>query len=484
MMKKIINKTFILVFALVLFGACETIDYGDTNVDPSGPSAAVTSQLLTWAQSYMPAILVNEQSILYMQHITQGQYPGSSRYETLTNDYSGFYTGPIQNLNKIIEINSDPDTAAEALAFGATNNQLAVAKLVRAYMLQYMTDTWGDLPWTDAFQGIDNPQPTFDSQKSIYDFMFTEVDAALALIQTSGAGPVGDVMFKGDMNKWISFGNSLKLTMAIRISHIDPSRAKLKLEQAYSSGTLPTTNSKNLLFNYGSDDASDSPWEDNFQTREDYIMSNTLIENLRSNLDPRLFEYAAPARDSIFGNPVFPGNRDAGYVGAPNGKVNGNVPYYSFITSDIIYDPVYPSSIYTAAQVWFTLAEAASNGWNVGGVSAADYYAGGIQASMQFWGVSSSDATDYINAHPYSGIDDIAYEKWVALYLNGPESWAEWRRLDSPSLTPSIYASDQRIPVRSAYDPSVEDNNAANYANVVSSQGPDNLHTKLWWDVN
>jgi len=295
MMKKIINKTFILVFALVLFGACETIDYGDTNVDPSGPSAAVTSQLLTWAQSYMPAILVNEQSILYMQHITQGQYPGSSRYETLTNDYSGFYTGPIQNLNKIIEINSDPDTAAEALAFGATNNQLAVAKLVRAYMLQYMTDTWGDLPWTDAFQGIDNPQPTFDSQKSIYDFMFTEVDAALALIQTSGAGPVGDVMFKGDMNKWISFGNSLKLTMAIRISHIDPSRAKLKLEQAYSSGTLPTTNSKNLLFNYGSDDASDSPWEDNFQTREDYIMSNTLIENLRSNLDPRLFEYAAPA---------------------------------------------------------------------------------------------------------------------------------------------------------------------------------------------
>ena len=483
MMKKIIKKTFIFVFTIILFSACETVDYGDTNVDPSGPSAAVTSQLLTWAQSYMPSILVEEQSILYMQHITQGQYPGSSRYETLTNNYSSWYTDPIQNLNKIIEINSDTDSAAEALAYGDTNNQLAVAKLIRAYMLQYMTDKWGALPWTDAFQGIDNPQPRFDSQQSIYSYMFTEVDEALALIQTNSAGPVGDIMFKGDMNKWISFGNSLKLTMAIRVSDVDPSTAQSKLEQAYSSGTLPTTNSKNLLFNYGADDLSDSPWEDNFQTREDYIMSNTLIENLRSNLDPRLFKYAAPARDSVFGNPAFPGALDAGYVGAPNGKVNGNVPYFSFITSEIIYDPVYPSSIYTAAQVWLTLAEAAKNGWNVGGVSAADYYAGGIKASMDFWGVDAQEAQDYIDAHPYTGIDDIAYEKWVALYLNGPETWAEWRRLDAPNLTPSIYASDQRIHVRAAYDASVEDNNSANYADVISSQGPDNLHTKLWWDV-
>ena len=66
MMKKIIKKTFIFVFTIILFSACETVDYGDTNVDPSGPSAAVTSQLLTWAQSYMPSILVEEQSILYM----------------------------------------------------------------------------------------------------------------------------------------------------------------------------------------------------------------------------------------------------------------------------------------------------------------------------------------------------------------------------------------------------------------------------------
>ena len=171
-------------------------------------------------------------------------------------------------------------------------------------------------------------------------------------------------------------------------------------------------------------------------------------------------------------------------MGAPNGKVNGNVPDYSFITSDIIYDQVHPSPIYTAAQVWLTLAEAAEKGWNVGGVSAADYYEGGIKASMEFWGVSAQEAQDYVDAHPYSGIDDIAYEKWIALFLNGPESWAEWRRLDAPELTPSAYASDQRIPVRAGYDPSIQNNNADNYAKVISTQGPDNLHTRLWWDIN
>ena len=61
---------------------------------------------------------------------------------------------------------------------------------------------------------------------------------------------------------------------------------------------------------------------------------------------------------------------------------------------------------------------------------------------------------------------------------------AEWRRLDSPALTPSTYALVQKIPVRHAYSPAVADNNPDNYAAVIASQGPDNLHTKLWWDKN
>jgi len=480
-MNKLIKNIALLICISVFISSCETIDYGDTNDNPNGPTSPVTSQLFTSALTWVPVITVDEVSILYMQHITQGQYPGSSRYETLTSNYNGWYTGPIQNLNEVIKINEGASAAA-ALAYGATENQLASAKILRAFYLQYMTDSWGYLPWSEAFQGVENTQVAFDSQESIYNFMFAEVDAALAMI-SNGAGPTGDFMFGGDMDMWAALGNNLKATMALRISDVNASLAKTKFEQAAASGMLVLDNADNLEFNYGTDSTSDSPWYGNFETREDYILSRTMVENLRSNLDPRLFEMAEEARDSVFPTPNFPGGIDAGYVGAPNGAVNGNVPSYSFIDSDIIYEFDFPSAIYSAAQMRFALAEAALKGWTVTG-DAATHYNAGVQASMDYWGVDSADAAAYIAAHPYTGIADIAYEKWVALYLNGPEAWAEWRRLDAPFLPPSIYAAVQQIPTRDAYDPSVEANNAANYAAVVAAQGPDDIYTKLWWDVN
>ena len=479
---------------LAIYTSCETIDYEGTNEDPSGPTNPVTSQLLTNAiadgsntnasQRGVPYIINDVTPMLYMQQITQGQYPGDSRYNVLTFSYDAWYTGPLQNLNEIIAINQDPETAADALSYGYNDNQIAVAKILRTYYLQYMTDYWGALPWSEAFQGIENPQPKFDDQESLYDYMFAELEEVFTLVDTNEAGPDGDVLFGGDMEQWLVFAQNLKMNMALRISHVSPSLAQTKFEEAVASGLLITSNADNLEYHYGSDDISDSPWSDRFKTREDYILSRTMVESLRDNVDPRLFEYAEEARDSVSPVTNFPGGIDAGYVGAPNGNVNGNVPSYSFIKSEIIYTVDYPTPIFTAAQIEFALAEAALNGWNVGGGDAASHYEAAITASMEYWGVSTDDITAYIAAHPFSDINDIAYEKWVALYLNGSEAWAEWRRLDWPQLTPSDYANDKRIPVRLAYDASIADNNAANYQDMINFQGLDNLHTKLWWDVD
>ncbi len=483
MMNTILRHIKIVACITVLCSSCSTIDYDDTNENPNGPTSAVTSQLLTNALTSIPDIVVDETPILYMQHITEGQYPGASRYSGLTYSYDGWYTGALQDLNEIIAINSDPETAEDVAVYGANANQIATAKIIRAYFLQYMTDRWGALPWSEAFMGIDNPQPKFDTQESLYDFMFAEIEDVLATIDHSASGPSGDILFAGDMDRWEAFANNLKMTMALRISDVNPTLAKTKFEETVASGLLVMDNADNIEYHYGTDDASDSPWMDNFRTREDYILSRTMVESLRDNMDPRLFEFAVPARDSISTITNFPGGIDAEYVGAPNGNVNGNVPSYSFIASEIIYEPDYPSPIYTAAQIKFALAEASMKGWNVNG-DAATFYEEAISASMEYWGVEATDIQSYITAHPYAGIATIAYEKWVALYLNGPEAWAEWRRLDAPALTPSSYANDPRIPVRHAYDASISDNNAANYQEMIQFQGPDNLHTKLWWDVN
>lgn len=482
-MNKAFRKIATLFCAAAFMSSCDTVDFGDTNVNPSGPSAAVTSQLLTQAEKTVSTIGTHLSGILFTQHITEGQYPGESRYATLNYNYNSYYTGPLMNLNRIIELNEDEATRDQAGLYGDNNNQIAVATILRAYILQFMTDRWGGLPYSEAFQGVQNTKVKFDTQEELYNTMFADVDAAIALINKNALGPKGDVIFSGDMDRWHLFANSLKMTMAIRISHVNPSLAKTKFEEVINSGVYIDTNAENIEFNYGSDDASDSPWEDRFQTREDYIASEAMVEALRGNLDPRLFKFFDPSRDGTTDIPNFPGDIDAAYVGAEDGKVNGNVPDYSFPTSTIIYDQTYPTPIYTAAQMKLTMAEAALNGWNVGGSTSQELFEEGVEASMEYWVADETMATDYVSNLGTVSIDDIAYEKWVALYLNGPEAWAEWRRLDAPALTPSEYAGDPRIPVRHAYDAAVGDNNKANYDAIVAAQGADDLHTRLWWDV-
>ncbi len=482
-MNKIFKQIVLLTCITAIYSSCENVDFGDTNENPNGPTSAVTSQLLTEAQKDISTITTSTTGILYMQHLTQGQYPGDSRYATLTFSYDDYYTGAIMNLNEIISLNEDESTMEEASAYGDNDNQIATAKLVRAFILHYMTDSWGGLPWEEAFQGVDNAQPAFNTQEEIYDILFTEIDEALAMIDETASGPEGDLMFDGDMSRWIVFANSLKMTAALRLSDVNATLAQSKFEEVIASGNYIQSNDENIEFNYASDDASDSPWEDRFETREDYILSEEMVESLRSNLDPRLFKYAEPATDSIVSNPAWPDESDAAYVGAPDGAVNGNTPDYSFPTATIIYDPVYPTPVYTAAQTKFAMAEAALRGWSVGS-DTATLFAEAITASMEYWDVDNADITDYLSSHTSATLEDIAYEKWVALYLNGPEAWAEWRRLDAPTLIPSEYAGDPRIPVRLAYDSSVEDNNKDNYDAIIAIQGTDDLHTNLWWDVN
>lgn len=483
-MKTSIKTLKIFIGLAFIIYSCESIDFEDINENPNGPTVAVTSQLLTGAQVVIGEnIITSVTGILYIQHLTEGQYPSDSRYTSLTSNYNFWYTGPIQNLNEIIRINMDEDLKIGVQAFGDTNNQIAVAKLMRSYFLQYMTDRWGALPWSEAFQGIDFPQPKFDSQEEIYNFLFSEVDEALTLINTEKSGPQGDIILNGNMQKWKLFGNTLKMNMALRISDANPQLAKSKFEEAVSSGVIKN-NQENIVFSFGANDESDNPWQDRFESRVDYLLSETLAESLRSNLDPRLFKFVEPSRDGITTNTNFPEGIDARYIGAPNGFVNGNVQDYSLPTKTITSNQTYQTPIYTSAQVKFSLAEAKLKGWNVGSGTVESYFIEGIEDSMEFWEVSDAETNEYLNNQTSSSLEDIAYQKWIALYLNGHEAWSEWRRLDMPVLTPSQNAVDPRIPVRDAYDSSVEDNNAENYSKVISIQGPDNLHTKLWWDKN
>lgn len=480
-MKKSILKITLLATLLLEFSACDTVDFGDTNVDPDATTQVISSGLLTYAEAQVGSAVTADIGNHYVQYLSAITYTEASRYGTRNWDIDYLYYSPLINLQTIIDVNTNEETALAQAAYGFNDNQIAVAKLLKAYFFQFATDRWGMIPYSEALLGLENTTPAFDSQEAIYLSLFEEIDDALVLINENETGPTGDQMFDGDMTRWAQFGNTLKLVMALRLSNVYPEPngvAATRFNEAMSGAI--TSVDENLLYPFIADQSYDNPWEDRFETREDYAVSAPLINRLLEDNDPRIDVYAEYTRSSVnAGTPE--------YVGMPYGLTTSSYAAsdVSFITSDIIYNQAAPGAIYTYAQVLFSYAEAVELGWISG--SASEYYEQAIEASFDQWG--AADAANYIESVPLStdaevAMQQIAEEKWKALFLQGYEAWAEFRRLGYPQLTPPAEPlNGDGIPVRQGYDLDWSQSNEANYDAAVSAQGPDNLDTNLWWDA-
>jgi hypothetical protein len=474
---KQINKIKTLILAVVIaFTACDTVDFGSTNVDPNSPSNAVTSLLLTNVQRGMSGYIASTTANLYVQYLSNGQYDEESRYQTLNWGTNGAYA-LLQDIKTIIDLNESEESKVATQAYGSNANQIAAATILKVWYYQMMTERWGYLPYSEANAPGLTTQPKYDSQEEIYMALLAELDSALAMID-SGNGPAGDILFGGDMTQWRTFANTIKTVMGLRLSKADPATGRTVFNAAMAGAI--SSNGDNIQYTYLTEDTNDNPWQDAFESRRDYLMSDVFVDVLigsGTNVapeDPRLMAFAEPATTS------------ATYIGAPYGKSNSATDDYSFMTDDIINKGDAPLMIYTYAEVLFARAEAAAKGWTT--EDAAALYGEGVLASMAQWGVASADATAYLAANPYSGVADIAYEKWVSLYLQGYNSWAEWRRFKAEgndSRIPLIIAVDllsnaTGIPQRHGYSATAGSLNEANYNAAVSAQGADELDTVLW----
>lgn len=475
-MKKI-NKIKLLILTVIIsFTACDTVDFGDTNLNPNSPSNAVPSLLLTSVERGMSAYIANTTSNLYVQYLSNGQYDEESRYETLNFNPDDAYS-QLQDISEIIKINTDEATKVGAQAYGSNGNQIAAATILKVWYFQLMTERWGYMPYSEANDAINFKKPKYDSQQDIYMGLFAELDMALGMIN-SGNGPDGDILFGGDMTKWRTFANTIKMVMGLRLSKADPTTGRAKFNEA-RAGAI-SSNAGNLQYTYLTEDTNDNPWQDRFESRKDYLLSDVFVNVLIGSgtntapEDPRLAKYAEPSTAlSIF-------------VGAPYGFSNSATANYSFITDNIIFTGDAPLMIYTYSEVLFARAEAAAKGWTT--ENAASLYAQAITASMQQWGVSSGAITTYIAANPYTNVADIAYEKWVSLYMQGYNSWAEWRRFKAEGtntriplvIAANLLSNATGIPQRHGYSATASGSNEENYNAAIAAQGPDALNTVLW----
>jgi len=414
---------------------------------------------------------------LYVQHISEAEYITLSRYDNVFYNFYTYYTGPLMNIETVLK------SEKMDLNEGPAANQLAVAKILKAYYFRFMTDRWGDLPYSQSLKAKENFTPAYDTQQSIYNALFALLEEANATIEPGKVS--NDIMYEGNMEKWRRLGNTLRLLMALRLSKVDPGKGQAEFNKALTAGIM-RSNEDNLMYQHKANPDNANPWYTIFETdnRKWYAVSQPLVDYMKPVGDPRLATFAAP-------------NAAGDHVGLKYGLQPSQVNEGEYKKANIsllgeaVRQASSPTYLVTYAQALFALAEAAKLGWIPGGDAEAEsYYKQAIEASVKQWNNGDISGVAYmleqpeIKYNPARAIEQISKQRWVHLFLNGYEAWAEWRRTGYPQLQAPTENNSRQIPRREAYPVQEAQNNSLHYNQAVQRQfdGVNDLNGRVWWD--
>jgi hypothetical protein len=415
-----------------------------------------------------------------------------------------FYSNPAPQMHFIEQFTTENNLPVEN----------AVTKIWRVYTFQHMTDTWGPIIYSEFGNGQMNV--AYDSQESVYRDFFKTLDEAVGVLQQNagrtafGTG-IDDQIYAGNVNRWRTFANSLRLRMAMRIRYADPQLAQQEAEKAVAAGVmtsnadnayvLTTPNSRNPL-------ETITGWGE-------FRMSAAMESVLKGYDDPRLTHYFDPAAGG------------GGFRGLRNGlrRVQRNSAALNPAYSDIhirwrpmgIGGTNPAMRVMSAAEIYFLRAEGALLGWAMGG-NAQGLYEEGIRTSLnERTNASAAEVEAYIrstatpialddqwNTPAMSDIpvafdaggslerrlEQIITQKWLALYPDGAQAWAERRRTGYPRGYPILESLNPDVPAnaimrRLTFVEVEYRNNGPSTQAAVGLLGTvgDRNSTRVWWDA-
>ncbi len=477
------SKLIIFLLSILLFAsACKKVNFGDINRDPNRTTEPNTAALLTNVLSGFGNTVWDQGGVrtlpgLYAQYFSETQYTDASRYSRPTANWDGFYAGAMYDLQNIINTNSDAASAVKATLNGSNANQIALARILKAYYFWWITDIWGDLPYSQALKG--NGNIPYDKQETVYPALISELKAAVAQFD-NGLGPKGDIVYGGDVSKWKKFANSLRMLMALQMSKVNPGVGKTEFAAALAdpagsiadntdNATLvyPGGNYQNPFYNYY-----------NIIQRDDYSVAKTIMDTLSAYGDRRINVYGS----STVGFPY--GLTRDNAVAFANSNTN-----YARLLHPSVRNETDPVVVLGAAHILLARAEAAFLGWTSENVTTL--YNQATDQSWRQWGVY--DATAYaayigspkVDLSAGDAYRKIATQEWLTWYPNGVRGWSVWRRTGYPVLTPAP-GQPNPIPRRIPYGPNEPQLNPTNYAaaaaNYTGADGQNSQFAKVWWD--
>ncbi len=409
------------------------------------------------------------------------------------------------------------------------NDMYQIMRINLAIGTMRTTDTFGDIPYFEAGKG--ETLIPYDSQKDIYYDVFKELTEAVTELKQKKNGQLKyateDIVYQGDVDKWIKLANSLRLRAALRLAFIDPEKAKTEGEAALKE-SLMASNSDNA----GATPPQPNRWPNpllfslsNNETRA----SATMVDMLKSHgtvADPRLTlilsqteawvkgeEGAVQYRGVPNGVPVtelslpqYDNTHNSGIWGYMWGYKWNSAAQGSNATRPLTNNDYTPLGLMNYSEVCFLKAEAALRGWQGAG-DAKTNYEEGIRASFKEMralaptgSYSTSNDETYITTGKVAwsdadgfetNLEKIITQKWLGIYPNSEEAWAEFRRTGYPKLSPVKQSLESTInPANGEFIKKLRyvDNELSNnkeYATDPSLNGGkgDGLSVRVWWDT-
>lgn len=507
-----------------------TKDFDKTNKSPNSPESAPSFTLMTNAEKQIMDVMRNEWwggrfGWLLDQNLTQNNYTSEDRYafrEGVNDSYWANIYAISSDLAEIIRLNTDPELKNNTSAYGENASQIAAAMILRAWVVSNLTDIYGDIPFSEAWQALEIPSPAYDNQKDIYAALITDLTDAAAALAANQSGVVftqGDMIYGGNATKWKKFANSLKCRIALRMI---PNRATVTIagklpmahiQDAIASGVF-TSNADVARFTYVTTDPNQAPfYRDRYvNSRNDYSVSKQFVDLLkgvnpdvlgaagRNNTNP-FFGLSDP-RLPVFASPV-----GGLYVGMPYGATDTQVKDFGRFAASTP-SPTIRSA--TASCIYMDYAEVCFIQAEVNAYDQA-WYIKGVQASLDYWGGEYNKAvgatldptavTAYVTALPAANAENVATQKYIALFMQAHQGWSEYRRTHFPKtlvrpnevtyvpavgapivFIPIVNPSATDLPRRMTYPQQEQTLNKVNYTAASARIGGDNLQTKVWWE--
>lgn len=460
-MKKII-KLGIFTLMIAFISSCSKWVDPNINIDPDAPSAVTMELLVPSIEANLAYAIIGGNDVTRPQAMWMQQLTGVARQSEAQGRYL-FRSNNVSNLWSSVYASVGMD--ATQLMKQAVDKQSphisGVAKILMAINIGMATDMWGDIPFSEAFNGKDNLTPAFESQENIYKSIGALLDGAISDLSSSdnAVDIGGDFVYGGSVSDWINAAHALKARYLIHLSELDANTAyTAALAEA---NTALDEGFSDMKFTWATSETGANPLYQFMRDRGDIVMGSTFIDMLLADNDPRLPALATFADDTTI------------YYGSTMTSLDATASK----PGPAIASNASPTYFIMKAEVYFIKAEAEMA---TDEAAAKADIKNAMNASMESYGVDPGTwVDDYYTANidTKSGGDlkkELFKQKYIALVYQ-QEVWTDFRRTNNILGLTANPNADKDFPARYPYSQSSIDYNP---------NTPDfgTINNKLWWD--